>query len=169
IADLIENWGEMSIDERAYAIGYIIGKYGAEYLMAAGVGKLIAQAKSFIKKSAGKLKGKTPSKKGLRGGHHSHNDPDGGAPNCDGPKCFPAGTQVLMADGASKAIEEIEEGDWVLADDPQDKDGIAARQVMEVIESSTLRLIRVEIDVNGDGLADGEFAATGYHPIWTDN
>lgn len=37
--------------------------------------------------------------------------------------CFAAGTKVLMADGSRKAIEDIREGDEVLADDPTDATG----------------------------------------------
>jgi hypothetical protein len=43
--------------------------------------------------------------------------------------CFPAGTLVLMGDGTSKPIEEIEPGDMVLADDPEDPEKPSAFKV----------------------------------------
>ena len=83
--------------------------------------------------------------------------------------CFPAGTLVLMADGSVKAIEDVQEGDHVLAADPGDSEAATPRKVMQVHHNWTQRLIHVFIDKDGDGLTDGEFRATGGHPIWTQN
>jgi RHS repeat-associated protein len=54
--------------------------------------------------------------------------PFGGPAMCKFP-CFPAGTLVLMGDGTSKPIEEIEPGDMVLADDPEDPEKPSAFKV----------------------------------------
>src|SRR5262245_18567852 len=42
-----------------------------------------------------------------------------------GPRCFVAGTAILLADGTKKSIEEIRVGDEVLAFDPSQKNGRA--------------------------------------------
>jgi hypothetical protein len=39
--------------------------------------------------------------------------------------------------------------------------------VVNTIDSKTLRLIKVVFDRDGDGVPDGEFEATGEHPLWT--
>ncbi|MEV6075849.1 polymorphic toxin-type HINT domain-containing protein [Streptomyces sp. NPDC052069] len=41
------------------------------------------------------------------------------AADCVKPHSFPSGTQVLLADGSTRAIEDIRIGDWVAASDPQ--------------------------------------------------
>jgi RHS repeat-associated protein len=83
--------------------------------------------------------------------------------------CFPAGTMILMADGSTKPIDKIKEGDWVFADDPEDKDGLIAKQVIQLHHNWTERFIHVQIDVDGDGESDGSIRATGEHPFWTEN
>jgi hypothetical protein len=74
------------------------------------------------------------------------------APPVGVPVCFVAGTRVLMADGTSKAIEEVKAGEMVLAASDQDPEGPvkpcrvvetyrhAARPIMEVrIAGNTIR------------------------------
>jgi hypothetical protein len=82
--------------------------------------------------------------------------------------CFVAGTQVLMADGKTKSIEEIEPGEWVLADNPYDDEIPKAFQVKHSIKSVTSRIIEIAID-DGDGIIDGTFETTGEHPFFTIN
>jgi hypothetical protein len=77
--------------------------------------------------------------------------------------CFAEGTRVLMADGSTMRIEDLQEGDVVLADDPQDARGAEPRKVTQVHRTATYRLFHIEI-----GRADGgEIVATGSHPFWT--
>jgi hypothetical protein len=83
--------------------------------------------------------------------------------------CFPPGTQVLMADGSSKAIEDVQEGEYVLANDPESGKQSAARKVSATLTGQTMRLIDIAFDKNDDGQSDGDFKATGLHPIWTKN
>ena len=83
--------------------------------------------------------------------------------------CFPAGTLVMLADGSAKPIETIREGDLVLADNPEDETTTSQFKVSAIFRSYTLRLIRVAVDHDGDDEADGEFRATGEHPVWTQN
>ncbi|MFE9399974.1 polymorphic toxin-type HINT domain-containing protein [Streptomyces flavidovirens] len=79
-------------------------------------------------------------------------------------KCFPAGTDVLMADGSEKNIEEIDVGDEVLAEDPE---------TGEVGNRRITHLIATEDDKHFNKLAiatDGgleNLTATHEHPFWS--
>ncbi|WP_338676733.1 polymorphic toxin-type HINT domain-containing protein [Streptomyces sp. SCSIO 30461] len=79
-------------------------------------------------------------------------------------KCFLAGTDVLMADGSTKDIEDIEVGDEVMATDPETGES-GSRKVS--------RLIRTEDDKHFNELtittADGaqKLTATHEHPFWS--
>jgi hypothetical protein len=78
--------------------------------------------------------------------------------------CFAEGTQVLMADGSTKMIEEVQQGDLVLAHDPGEPPGAEPRRVTQVHRTATYRLFHVWIEEDGEG---GEIVATGSHPFWT--
>ncbi len=83
--------------------------------------------------------------------------------------CFPPGTLILMGDGTTKAIEDVEIGEYVLTDDPEDGQGIKKQKVVNVIKNKTKRFIHIIFDTDSDTMGDGEFRATGEHPIWTKN
>jgi hypothetical protein len=54
------------------------------------------------------------------------------------PKCFPAGTPILMADDFHKPIERIAVGDWIMALDPaQPFAGLVPRQVVRLYRNTT--------------------------------
>jgi hypothetical protein len=72
-----------------------------------------------------------------------------------------------MADGSTKPIEAIAEGDEVLADDPDDDADPAPKRVTCLPRNWTERFIHVVIDTNADGVADSEISPTGEHPFWT--
>ncbi len=75
-----------------------------------------------------------------------------------GGKCFVAGTKVLTPDG-EKNIEDIQVGDWVVADDPTTPGGVAPKQVMNTFVRQTEALV--------DLYVDGELiSTTGEHPFW---
>ncbi|MEV6957501.1 polymorphic toxin-type HINT domain-containing protein [Streptomyces sp. NPDC051183] len=82
--------------------------------------------------------------------------------NCG--KCFLAGTDVLMADGTTKDIEDIQLGDRVWAADPE---------TGESGEREVTRLIATEDDKHFNALSiatDGgieELTATYEHPFWS--
>ncbi|MET9538047.1 polymorphic toxin-type HINT domain-containing protein [Streptomyces sp. NPDC006553] len=79
-------------------------------------------------------------------------------------KCFLAGTEVLMADGSTKAIEDVKLGDEVLATDPETGES-GPRKVT--------RLIRTEDDKHFNDLSiateEGieKLTATHEHPFWS--
>jgi hypothetical protein len=57
-----------------------------------------------------------------------------------------------MADGSTKAIEDIKPGDMVCADEPETAEGPVMRPVLHTIEGKTMRLIKITFDKNGDGM-----------------
>ena len=70
---------------------------------------------------------------------------------------FAGETEVLMADGTTKPISEIEIGDWVHAEDPQTGES-GARQVTQLwVHHDTI------IDLEIDGI---DIATTPDHPFW---
>lgn len=79
-------------------------------------------------------------------------------------KCFLAGTDVLMADGTTKDIEDIDVGDKVRATDPE---------TGESGSRTVTRLIRTEDDKHFNELSiateDGvqKLSATFEHPFWS--
>ncbi len=82
---------------------------------------------------------------------------------CDG-NSFVAGTEVLMADGTHKKIEDITAGDRVIATDPV-TGRTEARPVVALIEGRGEKNL-VSITLNsGDGQA-GLLVATDHHPFW---
>jgi RHS repeat-associated protein len=72
--------------------------------------------------------------------------------------CFVAGTEILTTEGL-KNIEDIREGDWVIADDPTTPGQVEIRQVLVAYEREATKLIDIYID--------GEvISATEEHPFW---
>jgi RHS repeat-associated protein len=80
------------------------------------------------------------------------------ATSSSNPGCFAAGTEILTTDGLRK-IEDIHEGDWVIADDPTTPGKIEAHQVLVAYERKVTKLI----DIYVDGQV---ISATEEHPIW---
>jgi len=79
---------------------------------------------------------------------------------------FVPGTTVLMADGSTKPIEDVEIGDLVMATDPVTGE-TAAQEVTATIDGLGLKdLVDVTIDSNGDGEGDATVTATDGHPFW---
>ncbi len=70
---------------------------------------------------------------------------------------FSAGTEVLMAEGATKPISQIEIGDWVLAEDPETGDRGARRVTKLWVHEDTL----VDLEINGV-----DVTMTEDHPFW---
>jgi len=86
-----------------------------------------------------------------------------GAARFGGRICFAPGTQVLMADGTTESIEDVEVGEWVMADDPEDDEPAQPQQVVEVHRTATYRLFHIRFG----GEEGGSVASTGRHPFWT--
>ncbi|WP_051703909.1 RHS repeat-associated core domain-containing protein [Glycomyces sp. NRRL B-16210] len=80
---------------------------------------------------------------------------------------FIAGTLVLMADGTSKPIEEVEAGEEVLSVDIVTGEVVAAVVADTMTTPEQLRnLVTIGIDTDGGGTADAEITATTDHAFW---
>ncbi|MEU6993259.1 pre-toxin TG domain-containing protein [Streptomyces sp. NPDC046465] len=89
------------------------------------------------------------------------------AATCAG-NSFVPGTPVLMADGSAVPIEQVHEGDQVLATDP----GTGTTQGQQVTDlivgDGEKNLVKVGVDVDGDsGDRTASVTATDLHPFWT--
>ncbi|MET9959436.1 ricin-type beta-trefoil lectin domain protein [Streptomyces sp. NPDC006326] len=77
---------------------------------------------------------------------------------------FPAGTLVQLSDGTVKPIEALENGDEVLATDPETGE-TAGQSVTAIIVSDTDKHY-VELTLAGDGAS---VVTTDHHPFWSES
>ncbi|MFI7274685.1 ricin-type beta-trefoil lectin domain protein [Streptomyces sp. NPDC049879] len=104
------------------------------------------------------------------GGGRSQNEDNsstGGAaadPQCNS---FVAGTLVLMADGSARPIEELENGELVVATDPETGETSVEPVTAEITGEGTKNLVRITVDTDGDeGDRTATLTATAGHPFW---
>ncbi|MBW4719978.1 RHS repeat-associated core domain-containing protein [Saccharothrix obliqua] len=83
-----------------------------------------------------------------------------------GKHSFVAGTQVVMADGSTKPISEVELGDRVKATDPVTKETTERAVVATIVHDDEGDM--TELTVTGEGGAGGTVDATSWHPVWVD-
>jgi len=81
-----------------------------------------------------------------------------------GCKCFLAGTDVLMADGKTKDIEDVELGDKVLATDPKTGE-TGPREVTRLIRTEGDKYFNELSIATSDGIE--HLTATHEHPFWS--
>jgi len=110
-----------------------------------------AEAQAKAKALAAKAKAKTKKDAG-----------DGAA--CPIAHSFVAGTAVLLADGTTKPIEEVEPGDTVAAGDPSASLDGADKQVTHTIRTDDDREF-VDVTVAGSG---EKLTTTEHHPFWSE-
>ena len=79
-------------------------------------------------------------------------------------KCFLAGTDVLMADGSSKDIEDIAVGDTVMAHDPETGEE-GPRKVTRLIRTESDKRFNTLSIATEDGVET--LTATEGHPFWS--
>ncbi|WP_266510094.1 polymorphic toxin-type HINT domain-containing protein [Streptomyces uncialis] len=80
---------------------------------------------------------------------------------------FTPGTRVLMADGATKPIEDVRVGDKVLAANPKTGKVAAHTVTAELFGNSVRDLVRITIDPDGKkGGPSASLEATDEHPFW---
>ena len=77
----------------------------------------------------------------------------------EGFPCFLAGTEILMADGTYKNIEQVKEGEWVVSYDTENN--------LKTISKVAYSLIHE--DVEGYIIINGELEVTSNHPMWIVN
>jgi RHS repeat-associated protein len=80
-------------------------------------------------------------------------------------KCssFVPGTEVLMADGTTKPIEDVEVGDKVLATDPETGKTEVKTITAEISSEGPKTLVTVTLTVDGERV---RVTATDRHPFW---
>ncbi|MEU5343997.1 ricin-type beta-trefoil lectin domain protein [Streptomyces sp. NPDC020766] len=82
---------------------------------------------------------------------------------------FTPGTKVLMADGTTKPIEKVKNGDKVLATDPETGETAVETVTAEIKGEGVKNLVKVTIAL-GNGEKSGEktteLTATDGHPFW---
>ncbi|APU19207.1 DNRLRE domain-containing protein [Actinoalloteichus sp. GBA129-24] len=86
------------------------------------------------------------------------------AGSCDTSNSFAAGTEVLMADGSTKPIEDVGVGDEVLATDPTTGETSVQLVTATIVGDGVKQLVDVTI-VTEDGGTD-TITATAEHPFW---
>jgi len=80
---------------------------------------------------------------------------------------FTAGTAVMMADGSSKPIEDVEVGDEVLATDPSTGQSAAEPVSGVIVGHGQKDLATVTVsDGSRAGLGTAQVTATAGHPFW---
>ncbi|MFJ1796632.1 polymorphic toxin-type HINT domain-containing protein [Kitasatospora griseola] len=136
------------------------------------LGQAVANAAAvaaLAKDTAGFLRMISPQYRGARFGQSSTRSltemmADALARGLACPNSFPAGTLVLMSDGRTKAIEDIELGDEVLATDPETGETAAKKVDAALITPDDREFTTVTLD--GDG---STVTATDHHPFWAAN
>lgn len=80
---------------------------------------------------------------------------------------FVPGTKVLMADGSTKAIEDVEPGDQVAASDVETDDTQARSVTRTITGDGTKHLVTLTVDTDGrSGDRTSTISATEGHPFW---
>ncbi|MGW0394260.1 ricin-type beta-trefoil lectin domain protein [Streptomyces sp. NPDC003042] len=131
---------------KAQGQAFLVGGAGG------GAGAAAAPAIGAIANAIGKGVGKLLSKGG----------------SCSaGKNSFAAGTLVLMADGSTKSIEDLESEDKVLATDPESGETSAQEVTATILGEGTKNLVEIGIDADGaeDSTSD-VITATDKHPFW---
>lgn len=88
------------------------------------------------------------------------------APSCLVNSFIPK-TRVLMADGSTKAIKDVDIGDKVIATDPDTGETGVETVTAEIKGEGVKHLVKVTIDIDGDkGDKTASVTATDGHPFW---
>ncbi|WP_371659829.1 polymorphic toxin-type HINT domain-containing protein [Streptomyces sp. NBC_00280] len=92
----------------------------------------------------------------------------GGARGASNPcNSFVPGTEVLMADGTTKPIEDVKTGDKVLATDPGTGRTTVKTVTAEITGKGLKDLVRITLSIEADGKKlTASVTATDGHPFW---
>ncbi|MGW4115107.1 RHS repeat-associated core domain-containing protein [Actinosynnema sp. NPDC004786] len=83
---------------------------------------------------------------------------------------FTGDTEVLMADGSTKAISEVEVGEEVVATDPGTGESGPRTVTATIVGQGRKALVDLTVDLDGpDGDRTATITATDNHPIWVDD
>ncbi|MEU3604672.1 polymorphic toxin-type HINT domain-containing protein [Streptomyces sp. NPDC035033] len=91
----------------------------------------------------------------------------GGSGSCPIRNSFTPETRVLLADGTTKPIKDLQPGDEVLATDEKTGETAGKDITATIVGEGEKHLVRVTIDTDGDkGGATATLTATDGHPFW---
>ncbi|MEU1723335.1 DNRLRE domain-containing protein [Nonomuraea sp. NPDC005692] len=79
---------------------------------------------------------------------------------------FVPGTQVLLADGSQKPIEEVKVGDKVLATDPETGETRAEPVTAVLTSKGDKHLVQISVDAADKDDERSSLVATDHHPFW---
>ena len=84
-----------------------------------------------------------------------------------GKHSFVGFTRVLMADGSTKAIADIDVGEKVKATDPETGETTSREVVATIVHSDEGDMTKLTV-ASDDGTSSGSVDATSWHPVWVD-
>jgi hypothetical protein len=146
--------------------GIVLGGAGAAAVRAAKAGRMTAKAAKYadqIAKAAGKGKKVLDEAESIGECVSTARD----VASLASGNSFVPGTDVVMADGSRKPIEEVKEGDEVLATDPTTGKTSKEKVTATIEGKGAKNLVKVTIDTDGDrGRATDTITATEGHPFW---
>ncbi|MEU4682322.1 polymorphic toxin-type HINT domain-containing protein [Streptomyces xinghaiensis] len=121
-----------------------------------------------VQKTAAGKKSTTAAKQSKGAGNGtSSKKTDQGTPAACTVNSFVPGTKVLMADGTTKPIEDVDNGDTVQATDPETGDTTTQTVTAEIKGEGLKHLVSITIDTDGEkGTGTATVTATDGHPFW---
>ncbi|MFI5932049.1 ricin-type beta-trefoil lectin domain protein [Actinoplanes sp. NPDC051494] len=117
----------------------------------------------------GKPQASKPSGSSGGGSRSDGGSSGGGGSGRAGGSCnsFVPGTRVLMADGSTRAIEDVSNGDEVLVTDPETGTTTTRTVSATIVGTGVKHLVGIVIDTDGArGTDTAEVTATDGHPFW---
>ncbi|MEU6934750.1 ricin-type beta-trefoil lectin domain protein [Streptomyces sp. NPDC046374] len=119
------------------------------------------------KGSGGKVSTSKPGGSSGGSSRNSGGSSGSGGSGKAGCNSFVPGTKVLMADGSTKPIEKVRNGDKVLATDPKTGETRVETVTAEIKGQGLKHLVKVTIDTDGRaGSKTATITATAGHPVW---
>lgn len=86
---------------------------------------------------------------------------------CATPHSFPPGTEVLLADGTTKPIEDVELGDAITVTDPLTGETTTRKVVATIVTADDKRFVDLTVrSADGDS---SELISTVTHPFWVES
>ncbi|MFE9295607.1 RHS repeat-associated core domain-containing protein [Streptomyces niveus] len=86
---------------------------------------------------------------------------------CATPHSFPPGTEVLLADGTTKPIEDVKLGDVITVTDPLTGETTIRKVVATIVTEDDKRF--VDLTVRTEGGDSSELISTVTHPFWVES
>ncbi|MHC3427317.1 RHS repeat-associated core domain-containing protein [Streptomyces sp. DT18] len=159
--------GATAINMITSFVGGMVGKLAAKYGMPWKWKKAAALAKRLWGLSKKLVSSFKDWRKGKKAVDKLEEVAEAAACPIRRPNSFTPGTQVLMADGSTKDIEDVDIGDTVLATDPETGKTTTETVTAEIKGTGLKLLVDITVDTDGDkGDETATITATNGHPFW---